>query len=201
MGADGPRHCPNLGDPMKSTWPLIATTALAATLLAGCSAGDSKPEGAGASSQSAPVNASAGDAAKGESLQVLGKQQFELPGTNDKVTVGVHSLVADGDTMKLTLVLTPDFASVEESETVSIFKITDPWYLSPRLIDRENHKEYSIVSDSSNKRWQVDTMSKTTNGEPIIWWGIYAAPEDDIDTVDLRVLGGMADFTQVPIRR
>lgn len=186
---------------MESTWPLIVTAVLAATLLAGCSAGDPQPESAGASSPPGAVDASAGDAAKGESHEVLAKQQFEFPGTSDKVTVGVQSLVADGDTMKLTLVLTPDFSSIGEAEPVSIFKITDPWYLSPRLIDRENHKEYSVVSGSSSKRLQVDTMSKTTNGEPIIWWGIYAAPEDDIDTVDLRVLDGMPDFTQVPIRR
>ncbi|MGP9837321.1 hypothetical protein [Arthrobacter sp. 179] len=186
---------------MKSTWPLITTVTLSAALLVGCSGGDSDPEDAEASSRTAPATASAGEAAPGDSHQVLAKQEYELPGTNDQVTVGIKSLVVDGDTMKLTLVLTPEFSSLGETDQVSISKITDPWYLSPRLIDREHHKEYSIVSDTFNKRWQVDTMSNTTNGEPIIWWGIYAAPEDGIDSVDLRIFGDMPDFTNVPIQQ
>lgn len=196
---------------MKKTWPLITTTAFAAILLAGCSAGEPKPENTGASS---PATASASgddgqdvaeDSGVGiatmDTTKVLAEQEYQLPGTKDKVTFGVQSLEVEGETMKLTLVMTPDFSSVSASETIPMYHMTGDSTFNVQLIDRGNLKEYSVIRQSSD-RWTVDYLhTKTTNGEPVIWWGMYAAPEDDIETVDVRLFGDMPEFTNVPIER
>lgn len=196
---------------MKSTWPLITTAAFAAILLAGCSAWDSATEEESRSSQAGSANASddVDQAASNEDAgvadvdlgQVFVEQEYQLPGTKDHTKFGVHSLVVDGDTMKLTVVMTPDFSSRSASETVSLFDMTGSSSPSPVLIDRENLKEYSVIRDGPTS-WAADAVyTKVTNGEPAVWWGVYAAPEDDIDTVDIRVMDGMPEFTKVPIQR
>ncbi|MGP5316290.1 hypothetical protein [Arthrobacter rhombi] len=205
------RYHSMLGDPMKSTWPLFVTVALAATLLSGCSAGDSEPK-SDAPSPAATASASSDDGgnvaedsgvgvAEMDTTKVLAEQEYQLPGTKDKTTFGVQSLKVEGETMKLTLVMTPDFSSVSDSETLRMYKLTGDDAFEPLLIDRDHLKEYSVISESS-KKWTVDHLkTKTTNGEPVIWWGMYAAPEDEIDTVDLRLFGDLPEFTNVPIER
>ena len=196
---------------MKKTWPLITTAAFAAALLAGCSAGDSTAEDAAGSSQ--PASASASDdvdqaasnadagVADVDLSKVFVEQEYELPGTKNKTNFGVHSLVVDGETMKLTLVMTPDFSSKSASDTISLFHMTGSSSPAPVLLDRENLKDYSVIRDGPHS-WAADAVyTKTVNGEPAVWWGVFAAPEDDIDAVDIRVLDGMPEFTNVPIQR
>lgn len=206
---------------MKKTWPLVTTAAFAAMMLAGCSAGDPKPESDGDSSSvategtgsSAPSTASSSgddgqDVAKDsgvgiatmDTTKVLAEQEYQLPGTKDKTTFGIQSLVVEGDTMKLTMVMTPDFSSVSDSKTISLFDMAGEGG-NPLLIDRENLKEYSVIRQS-HRKWTAERVyTRTVNGEPALWWGKYAAPEDDIDAVDIRVLDGMPEFTNVPIER
>lgn len=205
---------------MKRTWPLITTVALAAILLAGCSAGDSTPKSDGSAQQaSIAETTTAGDAtasgqpaeqAQGESgagvdtvdtSKVLAEQVHTIPGTQDKTTFGVLSLKVKGKTMVLKMAMTPDFQSMSQSDAVSVYKMAGEDTLSPTLLDREHLKEYSIPRDGA-KEWATDVVyTKTTNGEPAVWWGVYAAPEDDIKAVDIRVLDGMPEFTNVPIQR
>ncbi len=202
---------------MKKTWPLITTATFTAILLAGCSSGDSTPENGDASSQAGTASASTSTGAPDEAdsaeakskagvasvdlSKVFVEQEFQLPGTKDETKFGIHSLVVDGDTMKLKIVMTPDFSSITDSETVSLFKMTGESGTQPLLIDRENLKEYSVIRDGP-KQWTADRVfTESSNGEPAVWWGVYAAPEDDIDSVDIRVLDGMPEFTNVPIER
>lgn len=35
----------------------------------------------------------------------------------------------------------------------------------------------------------------------MLWFGGYAAPEDEIDSIDLRVIDELPEFTDVPITR
>ena len=123
------------------------------------------------------------------------------PGTNDKVNIGVQSLQVEGQTMTLQLVLTPEFTSISDSEAVSIYAATGSTRFNPKLIDRENLKEYSLISDTGQDWATNRATTKTTNHEPVIWWGFYAAPEDNNDAFELRVLDAMAEFTDVPVTR
>ncbi|MGP5163648.1 hypothetical protein ACTXK2_05890 [Arthrobacter rhombi] len=106
-----------------------------------------------------------------DTTKVLAEQEYQLPGTKDKTTFGVQSLKVEGETMKLTLVMTPDFSSVSDSETLRMYKLTGDDAFEPLLIDRDHLKEYSVMSESS-KKWAVDHLkTKTTTGEPVIWGG------------------------------
>jgi hypothetical protein len=133
---------------------------------------------------------------------VLAEQTYTVPGSDDTATIGVHSLTVDGDVMTLRLVFTPDFSSVSDSDAVSVYDIVGhAGRFAPMLVDRENLKEYDIVGGSPTE-WTSDTVyTQVTNGDPMIWWGVYAAPEDDINTVDIRALDELPEFTDVPITR
>ena len=199
---------------MNRTWSLITTVALAATLLAGCSAGDSTPQGGDASQQASiaasestgsgqPAEQAPGDSGAGvdavDTSKVLAKQVYKIPGSQDKTTFGVLSLKVQGKTMVLKMAMTPYFASTSQSETVNLFEMAGEQTMWPRLEDRANLKEYSIIA---SHQWASDVVStKAANGEPAVWWGVYAAPEDDIKAVDIRVMDGMPEFTNVPIQR
>lgn len=202
---------------MKSAWPTLTAAVLAAALLTGCSS-PAPTEDTPASSSADAANGSGGAAngsaagtqpdsgvgvASADAGTVLAEQDYTLPGTEDTVTIGVHSLVVDGKTMTLKLVMTPDFSSVSDNETVSIYdmKGSGAGYFNPQLVDRKNLKEYAVVRDGPTQWASNSVDTETTNGEPVIWWGVYAAPEDDIDTFDLRVLPGVPEFTNVPITR
>jgi hypothetical protein len=195
----------------------IAATALTLALLTSCSAGgDDEAAADNASSTSAGKpdgdKKDAGSEATGGSsgagvadvdpADVLAEQTYTVPGSEDAATIGVHSLVVDGDVMTLRLVFTPDFSSVSDSDAVSVYDIVGhAGRFAPMLVDREHLKEYDIVGGAPTE-WTSDTVyTEVTNGEPMVWWGVYAAPEDDIDTVDIRVLDELPEFTDVPITR
>ncbi|GAA1354677.1 hypothetical protein GCM10009596_00600 [Arthrobacter rhombi] len=202
---------------MRSASPALLSVFLAAALLTGCS-GSAPPEGGGASTGGSDAPASSGgssgagtqvqqDSGVGveeyDTSKVLAQQKYTLPGTKDDVTFGVQSLKVDGKTMILKMVVTPDFSSVSKNETLSIYEATgeNVAYFDPQLVDRGNLKEYGLIRESSTT-WSADmSYTKTTNGQPVIWWGVYAAPEDDIDSVDIRVMQGVPEFTNVPIQR
>ncbi len=196
--------------------PMVAAALIAALALTGCSeenpadfdSAGSGTESAGSSgtpSDGAEVAGSNGGGGVGvnaiDTSQVLAEQTYQIPGTEDYATFGVHSLVVEGDVMRLYLTYSPDFASVSDNEVVTLFDTVQPMKFRPVLVDRENLKEYSVISDSGQD-WSADSVDvATVNGGTAVWWGVYAAPEDDIDTFDLRILEGMPEFTDVPITR
>jgi hypothetical protein len=202
---------------MKRRAPLIAASALTLALLTACSAGGEQ-EDPGRTSKTASAGkgqdegeTGGGDTSDGgtsagvadvDPANVLAEQTYTVPGSEDNATIGVHSLVVNGDVMTLRLVFTPDFSSVSDSEAVSVYDIVGhAGRFAPMLVDRENLKEYDIVGGAPTE-WTSDTVyTEVTNGDPMVWWGVYAAPEDDIDTVDIRVLDELPEFTGVPITR
>src|SRR5699024_1856249 len=119
-----------------------------------------------------------------DTSEVLAEQTFEMPGTDDAATFGVHSLVVEGDVMRLYLTFTPEFESVSDNETVRLWDV-NPKAFRPLLIDRDNLKEYTVITDSAQD-WSASSLDvEAVNGETAVWWGVYAAPEDDIDSFDL----------------
>lgn len=136
-----------------------------------------------------------------DTAEVLAEQTYELPGTEDAATFGVHSLVVEDEVMMLYLTFTPDFESVSNNDTVSVYDTSGSRKFQPTLIDRDNLKEYSLISDTGQD-WSAGSLEvEATNGDTAVWWGVYAAPEDDIDTFDLRIFDDMSEFTDVPVSR
>lgn len=198
---------------------LIVPVVAAATLLAGCAIFDDEPAEDGESgdeqgdepkaSPGASKTANGGQAGSSVGVadvdpdDVLAEQTFTLPGTDDEVDVGVISLQVDDETMTLQLSYTPEFSSASSNDTISVWDMrgAGDGGGKPTFIDRENLKEYSLIEDGPDK-WQADEVhTETTNGEPVVWWGVYPAPEDEVDTFDLRILPNVPEFTDVPVQQ
>lgn len=119
----------------------------------------------------------------------------------DEITFGVLSLKVDGEVMVLRLAVTPRLTSLSDSETVSMYDISRPNVFAPVLVDMANLKEYSVIADPPHY-WTSDSVdTRALNGQPMQYWAVYAAPEDDIDTIDVRLTDYWPPFTDIPIER
>lgn len=179
-------------------------------LLTGCSAKNDTPapalqtddKSAAVENSVAPADAAPARVVAVDTGTVIAEQKIKVPGSSkDTVTVGVQSLIVEGKTMKLQLVITPDFSSISDTAMTSIYRAFGETSIRPKLVDRQNLKEYSVISDTGQHWSTYAVNADTTNHEPIIWWGMYAAPEDENATFDLRVIDTMEEFVDVPVTR
>lgn len=187
---------------LKNTTRLACIlTALA--ILAGCSGSEDGDASTPAVTQQ--DNGGAGSAAGVDEFDpddVFVKQTVALAASpEDEVTIGVQSLRIDGAVMELRLVVTPNFTSVEDGETVSLYDILEQGTFWPTLLDLENLKEYSIIRDGSTPWGSESVDTETVNGTPMLVFAVFAAPQDDIDTVDVSIRGVWPSFTDVPIEK
>lgn len=127
---------------------------------------------------------------------------YELPGADARddatVTVGLHSLQVEGQTMRLELSFTPEFRG---EGTYGIYDMNDDSRLAPVLNDRANLKQYVVLKDGS-RDWATSTVNadpKAASGQTLRYWAYFAAPEDDIDTIAVSI--GMVEFDDVTITR
>lgn len=113
------------------------------------------------------------------------------------------SLQVRGDVMFLRLALTPQLASAADSEAVTLFSSLDDTIFNPTLVDVDNLKEYAVLQpQGGGKRWASDDLgTKSTNGAPMSVFAVFAAPEDDISAIDVRITDFWPAFTAVPITR
>lgn len=136
---------------------------------------------------------------------VLVEQTVAQPGNpDDLTTVGVRSLRVDGDVMVLELAVTPDFASVSDTTTVSLYDIwrSVAGYFAPTLLDREHLKRYSPLRGGPGQSFTSDsTYVSSINGEPMRAFAVFAAPEDDIDAIDVVLADAWPPFRDVPVER
>lgn len=194
---------------MRQLLTRTAVGILAIGLLAGCSANNDAPtpslknddKSAATENTSAPADAAPPRVVLVDTGTVIAEQEFNVPGSKDTVTVGVQSLIVEGKTMKLQLVITPEFSSISDTAKTSIYDAFGKTSIRPKLVDRVNLKEYSLISDTGQQWSTYAVNADTTNHEPIIWWGMYAAPEDENAVFDLRVIDTMEEFVDVPVTR
>ena len=171
-------------------------------LLTGCTGGDGADAPAAGGEQAGSQGSRAGVEERG--TKVLVEQTVSSPeAPDDKVTIGVQSLTVEDKTMVLRLVLTPDFRSVSDNEPVELgeaVRVGIQFFgVALRLLDRENLKEYSVVHEG-NKWWASGSGDvSSVNGEPMYAFAVFAAPEDDIDSIDVRLDEQWPEFTDVPI--
>ena len=125
----------------------------------------------------------------------------EIDGT---MTVGLHHLIQRGRTMELLLTYTPEF---RESGTFSLWELHGGNHsnVPPALFDRENLKRYDILRDGgtwdSAEIWNSKQAEhKLASGDTQAYWATFAAPEDDIDTINIAIPGA-PEFEDVPIEQ
>lgn len=125
----------------------------------------------------------------------------ELDGT---MTVGLHHLIQRGRTMELLLTYTPEF---RESGTFSLWELHGDNHsnVPPALFDRDNLKRYDILGtgsawDTPNVWNSKQAEHKLASGDTQAYWATFAAPEDDIDTINIAIPGA-PEFEDVPIEQ
>ncbi len=187
----------------------IAVLAGMVALVGACSSGGDDPDAAPSSqttASTAPTDAgatdttSASDPRSGESIATL-TVAVDVERPNDQVTFDVQSLTVEGPTMVLRFSVTPDFASEDDSTGISLFDVYNRQRAGAffQLIDRVNLKEYSVIYDAPNF-WTSDDV-ESLNGDPMFVYAVFAAPEDDIDVVDVVFRDNWPSLADVPITR
>lgn len=117
----------------------------------------------------------------------------------ESVTVGLHSLRVEDDVMLLELSFTPEGGS----STYGFNNFNQGRALVPVLNDRENLKQYRVIGSGGN-RWASDSTTASTqieSGQTVMFHAYYAAPEDDIETINVSVIEGLVEFEDVEIER
>lgn len=181
---------------------------MVAALLTGCSSGESdgeqSPQGAdGAKSAPGKDGKSGAGVESFDAGAALATQTVTLPkNPEDRITLAVLSLTVQGKMMVLRLALTPDLASRSDSDSVNLFTSTGQTNFRPTLVDVENLKEYQVVLATGGGKWSSDDLgTEAQNGTPLFAYAYFAAPEDDIDDIDVHVTDFWPAFTDVPITR
>lgn len=105
--------------------------------------------------------------------------------------------------MELRLAVTPDISSPLNQATVSLYDSFGDTPFGPTLVDVDNLKEYAVVRDGSGVgSWSSDSNdTRSSNRTPMLAYAYFAAPEDDIKEIDVRVSDFWPTFTDVPITR
>ncbi|GAA1810747.1 hypothetical protein [Nesterenkonia flava] len=145
------------------------------------------------------------------------QQTITYPMTGEvdgEITMGLHSLEVQGETMLLTVSFVPEYDDGDEiavftrdMHTVQFENVTA--YLLPQVIDRQHMKSYYVPGEDGFHRtgWASDTFHHwastvdhpVPSGETLIMWAHFPAPEDDVETVDVSVVPGVQEFRDVEI--
>jgi hypothetical protein len=178
--------------------------------LAGCSSssnGKASPApshsaSTGPSSVTTPV-ASAGTSSPAGPV-IAEQKNLAVPNqTGDSMTVGVRSLTVDpgGKTMTLRLEFTPQFTSKPDQD-VTLGDLLPGTYVRPALLDRVHLKRYDVIA-ATDQNGFLESPSGTgaPNGTPFEAWFVYAAPQDQVSSLELSVLDSWPPFTGIPVQR
>lgn len=179
----------------------LAGAAICVLAMTGCSSSsDSDAKDKDSSADGGDKGKATADVEDIDPQDVIAKEDVKVPGSKeDKVTVAIHSLEVEGKTQTLTMVVTPHFKSVGDDEEISIYDTWGENRFFPQLIDADNLKVYSPIADTYDE-WTSDSVyTETTNNQPMTAWAVFKAPENDIDSVDIRVQESWPKFTDVPI--
>ena len=133
---------------------------------------------------------------------VLAKQTVSMPkNPQDTVEFGLQSLTVEGSIATLRLVVTPRFKSESADETISLFDIYGAVNGGIYLLDRKNLKRYDVVRNGPKKFESDSVDTKTVNGTPMAVYAVFAAPQDEIATIDVFVADYWPAFKNVPVKR
>ncbi|MCA5892064.1 hypothetical protein LEP48_01695 [Isoptericola sp. NEAU-Y5] len=182
----------------QRTLRLVPVLVAGALALSGCTSGGQDDAAADAADAPAGAAQESGDAAPGGVVgvdfpdpdDVVADATFTVPGTKDEVRVGIESLTVRGETTELRLVFTPQY---DDGDAISVFSMLGETSGGLDLIDRENLKEYRTG-------YTTDYVgAKAARGESVGFQAYFAAPEDDITTIDVKLHDSWPVFEDVPL--
>lgn len=189
-------------------WRASAVTCIAvsALLLSGCSE-DSGDSAASENPTSESDDGGSSGVVNDAGVEVndlddaVATQTVTKAGSDVEIELSVFPIEVRGDVQIVRVGVTPTSNLSNRNGTESLFGLFGNNGFRPQLIDRENLKVYSVLTDAP-KQWAIDPVAaKAARGETIIAWAIYAAPEDDVDVFDVMIQDGWPAFTDVPVER
>lgn len=148
---------------------------------------------------------------------LLAEQTVDAPNpeAGGSVTVGLRSLVVDGDVMTLRWTLGWENDSGNAAESANLFSLGVGRI--PAVIDGANLVMYRpFCEDGSWKSGAVDRIRcegsvvvspqsvigiEVPNGGQIEAWAVFPAVADGVETVDVQMPEGLPGFTQVTVAR
>ena len=179
-----------------------ASTLVAAALLTTACTAPSTPDTSPSPSASADSGAGVEDQSAPPIVEQTVVPDPRYP--DNTAEIGIQSLTVDGPIMTLEYVVTPDFPSESDSDTIYLGDAMGASAVfvasNLKLIDRANLKEYSVIYGDA-QWWGTRDSVTTVNGTPLHAFAVFAAPEDDIDTVAVVMSDQFPEFTDVPITR
>lgn len=193
---------------MRASKHVVAIGMVLAFLLTGCTA---QPDTPAENTPPPSAEAAPGDTEEPSGAvesydpeDAVATQEVPVPGSaEDTVTVSVFPLEVKGDVQVLHFVVTPHFQSVREDDEINLSEMIESLgiYPGPQLIDMENLKVYSVIHPAGEWWMSDEFTTKTTNGRPVAAWAVFAAPEDDVDSFEVRMHESWPAFTEVPVQR
>ena len=152
---------------------------------------------ASATSEGAGSNTS-DEAEAAEKGEIVASQEVTLPGGLGVALVEVEPLRVDGKVQVLTIHVTPQLT--EDATDLSLYDLVGLQQYRPRLIDTENLKEYNALQDDNGDYLVSDyAITRAGNGATFTAWAVFAAPEDEIDSIYVLVADTMPRFLDVPV--
>ena len=120
----------------------------------------------------------------------------------DEVDLGVLSLEVEGDVMQLRMAITPRFTSRGDGDSIDLVNALDRTSFRPVLFDVDNLKQYNVVTGTGLSLLASSSVTtRSRNGSPMLAYAYFAAHEDDIDAIEVRLTDFWPAFTDVPIAR
>lgn len=176
--------------------------------LAGCATGDGDTaapnptdEGPGADDRPAP------ESDEGEADQESEEGPTEALATlsipigfieGGELEVAVNSLEVTGELLRMALTFTASLPREVEEVAIGAVLSSDEGApaagISPELIDPVNLKAYDVVTGAIRSGSSIDLV----DGSPLTIVFYYAAPEDDVETFDVRLSSESPALTDVP---
>lgn len=192
---------------MRSAKYALGAGIVLALVLTGCTASPEDPADASPSASAEPDGAGSSGAVESYDLEdAVATQDVAVPGSEeDTVTVAVFPLEVNGDVQILHFAVTPHFESRADDAEVKLGEMfggpSGVYTVLPALVDVDNLKTYSVIHEAG-LWWKSDEYTSiTTNGTPLMSWAVFAAPEDKVDSFEVRLHESWPAFTEVPVQQ
>ncbi|MBM7821537.1 hypothetical protein JOE63_004014 [Cellulosimicrobium cellulans] len=136
-----------------------------------------------------------------EEYQPVLEARLPVPGSaEDEVSLGLVSLVAEGSTVELRVLMTPRFADpdAEKPEEHSAYDMLGHDH-NPTIVDVDALTEYDLISTGGTDLATDVVAAKTVNGRPLLYQAWFPRPAGDPVAVDVRLHESWPPFEDVPV--
>lgn len=120
-----------------------------------------------------------------------------------ELLVSLHSLERQGKTVTATYGFQLKSDAEHGAEAESLYNLAGTWY--PYLVDTKNLRKHRVLradgkdGDHQEAMPSVNDIDVSTDGITYVS-AVFAAPPEDVETMTVHLIGGVADATEVELR-